>query len=639
MIIDDEAASDVETLVNDGFRDIRKRFPQMLSDEAWPPKHQQKLIAKAASGFFMYAQCIIQFIGDQDPVSRLRDCLRFLDNPLWPRENNPFSALYFIYQQVLSDAELDSLPNTMQILGFCAYSMGHEQPSAFMLAQSLNMHVETLYARLDGLYPVFASAPFDAPAASLQFFHSSFVDFLKYRVNPAKLSLTDRFHDSDQSDNASDDLTLLILSPAIIRGSEIDSAARHPLPKCHRGTRKLMRERISAWLGDMNREESVLWVTGSAGAGKTTVVQNVAEYCQDTGRLGVAVFLSPIAEGYADAWRLVPTLSHQLARQYPGYKSLVNEYLMEDPHILEKDVRSQFHNVITKPLEALQKEQLLYSAANPLVIVLDGLDQYASKGAQTEFISLIAEFTQRFSASTGLLWIISSRPEPHLMKMLQKMTTVGVAKHEEVAITGVEAQDEVEQMLRDGFYDIRRRWSYRFGPVELWPDDIHWLNLRDKASGFFLFASCILRYVADEDQQDPRAMLALALRLVEDAIMPHSLHPFRPLDSLYEQVLVNAQLQDNPVAIGILSFCVNHVARGMTIQNILDVLYIDRPTFNSALEGLHSVVKIPLFGSNNERVEFYHPSFADYLRDPQRSGLLAHQITGEQDTLPVCIRC
>jgi hypothetical protein len=395
-----------------------------------------------------------------------------------------------------------------------------------------------------------------------------------------------------------------------------------------------MRERISTWLGDMNREEPVLWITGSAGAGKTTVVQNVAEYCQDIGCLGVAVFLSSVIDGDIDAWKLVPTLSYQLARQYPAYKNLVNEYLMDDPHILEKNVRSQFNKLITQPLEALQKGQQFYSAANPLVIVLDGFDQYASKGAQTEFISLIAEFIQRSSASAGLLWIISCRPEPHLMKIMQKMTSACIAKHEEVAISGVEAQDEVEQMLRDEFYDIRSRWDFRFSPMEQWPNEIHWLYLRDKTAGFFMFASCILRYVADEDQQDPRAMLALALRLVGDALMPHSLHPFRTLDTLYEQVVVNAELKDNPVGIGILSLCVHHGARAITIQNILDVLHIDRQIFNEALDGLHSVMKIPLFGSNHERVEFYHPSFAEFLKDPQRSGAIAYQIMGEED-MPV----
>lgn len=208
LIGDAEAVRDVETIVNDGFRDMRRRFPE-VPYELWPPRHEQKLIAKAASGFYMYAQCIIQFIGDEgsrDPVSRLSDCIHFLDNPLWPRENNPLSPLFFIYQRILSDVELDSLPKTMQVLEFCAYSVGHEQPSALMLAQSLNMQLPTLYERLDVLYPVFASAPIDAPAASIHFFHSSFVDFLKYRVNPAKVPLIG-LDDPNPSDDTSDDLS------------------------------------------------------------------------------------------------------------------------------------------------------------------------------------------------------------------------------------------------------------------------------------------------------------------------------------------------------------------------------------------------------------------------------------------------
>lgn len=416
-----------------------------------------------------------------------------------------------------------------------------------------------------------------------------------------------------------------------MKGSEIDSAIRQPLPRCHRGTRKLFRGRVWAWLGDMNCEEPILYVTGPAGAGKTTIAQNIAEYCQNTGRLGAAIFLSPAVDGSGDTRRLVPTLAYQLAVQYPSYKALVNMTLMDDPCVLEKDVRSQFTDFITKPLEVLQKEQKFYSPQNPLVIVLDGLDQYGSRSAQVEFIKLIAEFIQRSSASPGLLWIICCRPEPHLMKILQMMNAQYVSRHEELSISDIEAQDEVEQMLRDGFHEIRRRYLYRFGPTETWPNDIHWLRLRDMTSGYFMFASCILRYVEDEDQRDPRAMLDLALQLIDDALVPHTLHPFRVLDSLYEQIVLTNNLQNIPTAIQILSLCAHHPPSGLIVQDILDVLHIDRLTFDNALNGLHSVLNIPPPGRNNERVKFYHSSFSDFLKDPQRSGQIAEQITEGQE--------
>jgi hypothetical protein len=308
---------------------------------------------------------------------------------------------------------------------------------------------------------------------------------------------------------------------------------------------------------------------------------------------------------------------------------LIGASLIQDPSVLERDLRSQFQELIIKPLEKLQKKPLLYSPRNPLVIILDGLDACGNKNAQIELIRLIGEFTKHSYAASGLLWVICSRPEPHVSQMIWRMTVQSICRHEELLIDDAESRDDVEQMLRDGFFEIRKQYVFRFGPTETWPTDIHWQLLKYTSSGFFNYASCILRYVADEDQRDPRALLELCLGLVNSPLVPHTLHPFHSLDELYEQVMLSIPPENLPLALRALSLCVHVSDDGLLVRDILAVLNVEPPTLDNALDNLHSVINITSPGASDEKIGFYHHSFPDFLRDPKRSGKIAHQINIE----------
>ena len=69
--------------------------------------------------------------------------------------------------------------------------------------------------------------------------------------------------------------TLLRLGVSL--GAIHDSAERHPPPNCHPDTRKAVREIILDWIRNENSASPFFWLYGPAGAGKTAILQAIAE--------------------------------------------------------------------------------------------------------------------------------------------------------------------------------------------------------------------------------------------------------------------------------------------------------------------------------------------------------------------------
>ena len=69
-----------------------------------------------------------------------------------------------------------------------------------------------------------------------------------------------------------------ILRLGVSLGAIHDSAERYPSPNCHPDTRKAVRQIILDWIRNENSASSFFWLYGPAGAGKTAILQAIAEF-------------------------------------------------------------------------------------------------------------------------------------------------------------------------------------------------------------------------------------------------------------------------------------------------------------------------------------------------------------------------
>ena len=61
-------------------------------------------------------------------------------------------------------------------------------------------------------------------------------------------------------------------------GAIHDSVERYPPPNCHSDTRKAVRQVILDWILSESSASSFFWLYGPAGAGKTAILQAIAEF-------------------------------------------------------------------------------------------------------------------------------------------------------------------------------------------------------------------------------------------------------------------------------------------------------------------------------------------------------------------------
>ncbi|KAF9442190.1 hypothetical protein P691DRAFT_739176 [Macrolepiota fuliginosa MF-IS2] len=429
-----------------------------------------------------------------------------------------------------------------------------------------------------------------------------------------------------------------ILGQHKVSGAEVDSSARYPPPRCHPGTRKALRARITAWLNEPCGS-NILWLYGPAGVGKSAVAQTVAEHSRGTGCLGAAFFFSrPNKRNNPNG--VLPTLAYQLAIQYPDYKHIIAQYLVDDPSILDKDLRTQFRELIITPF-AILESQISPITQRPLLIILDGLDECDGEDAQCDFVHLIGEYA-RTTGGTPLLWMICSRPEPYLKNVFSRTKNEIRHKREEITPDDHEARNDIITFLRDGFEEIRERYSdvICVPPDESWPPRVHLQAIARASSGLFIFASTLLKFIGGSEGDDPETQLNVCITFL-DKSREMSINPLHPLDLLYLQILLTIPTNTLPTTMRIMSMCLFYRQHHqLSAQELCYFLHLDQSTFYSSLRRLHSVMDVPPAPyANKHSLQFYHASFGDFLRDERRSGsFYAREDKTHSDVAIHCLR-
>ncbi|KAF9442437.1 hypothetical protein P691DRAFT_789458 [Macrolepiota fuliginosa MF-IS2] len=403
----------------------------------------------------------------------------------------------------------------------------------------------------------------------------------------------------------------------IIRGAQYDSSARDPPPECHPGTRVKMLERMCTWFFYMDPQKAFLWIYGPMGVGKSAVVQTFAEALAAANRLGATLFFSR-PNNRNDPKRVFITIAYQLAVRIPSYRTFVIEQISLDPELLEKGMREQFKIFIVAPFV----HRRIGQGREALGILLDGLDECNGQGPQCDIIRLISDFVRDYP-DVPLVWVISSRPEPHICSTFEEDTVTINHWHEYIPVDSTEACQDVELFLTKRFEKIRSRFRY-VSPH--WPSETQRLKITYASSGLFVFAEVATHFIGDEDHADPESRLDIVLSVIDHSkVMESGDQPFATLDALYTHILLSTPQRSWPTAKLVLGhvLCRKHLPSYVDMKDpkaFSKVYNLELSTIYASLHKLHSVLVIPPLEEAEEAfVTFIHASFADYLGDSIRS--------------------
>jgi len=351
-----------------------------------------------------------------------------------------------------------------------------------------------------------------------------------------------------------------------------------------------------AWVKD--DPMSIFWLSGMAGTGKTSIAVTLCRMLRNEPAVffGGGYFCSRSAGSIAltDVRRIVPTLAALIAGKSQQFAEVLAEELEKDRRVGHKPVAEQMNLLLRKPLAALS------SLSIPIILVIDALDECSNELELAELLKLIA----RFDCATNVKFILTSRPELHI-----RGTPISNPNHNTILQLHTISLEEVKsdiQLFISGTLDnsiTERKW-YTDQNIEL---------LVNLSSGLFIFASTVLKYVLDPDDDDERLE---RLRKATSAAATRTAATLS-IDKVYDLVLTEASRSDTVDSDELemmkrLLACILVARAPLSIEALAALVEIKPGKLRASLRRLHSLVHLPT-DDKQSGLRMLHASFGDYL--------------------------
>ncbi|TFK27661.1 hypothetical protein FA15DRAFT_666121 [Coprinopsis marcescibilis] len=389
-------------------------------------------------------------------------------------------------------------------------------------------------------------------------------------------------------------------------GATHDSDERYPAPKCYPHTRGQLIAGVFAWVKDPRRRHTTFWLYAPVGMGKTAIAQTVSELCEAEGLLAATFFFSRTAVDRNQATKLVSSLAFQLSSSIPSVKPHIENAITTYPAILTKSLPAQLQKLIIEPFSKLS------AFSSDRLVVIDGLDETVgfknvSKEEEQRLILELVEAIQ--AAGLPLIFLILSRPESWIKEGFESIPNLCKRTSQLDLYKESDADADIESYLRSEFARISRRSiNNSFGQ---WPSNEAISELVLRASGQFLYATTVIRYI-DESAHRPQD------RLQNITFTGHpERNPLESLDNLYHEILDRSPNRDITMEVlGCLMCDFSHIFK--VKYSPIRACQIICDWTPQALSNLHSIVRID-DGPPPSRSPFYHPNFVEFLESPTRS--------------------
>ncbi|KAJ7918017.1 hypothetical protein B0H13DRAFT_308516 [Mycena leptocephala] len=412
---------------------------------------------------------------------------------------------------------------------------------------------------------------------------------------------------------------LHILYRAAAGDATHDSEDRFPQPRCHPETRTKMLDVLCNWTcgiepsknwnkDDDSSESSlddnsspILWLHGPAGAGKSAIAQTLCQKLEEEGHLGASFFFKRGHPSRGHAKRLFTTIAYQLALVVPDLNRHIFESVETNPSLVDKSLSTQLRKLIVEPCQQS-------TSTHTLIVVIDGLDECEDQKVQQEILCLIGcAVTEQ---QLPLQFLIASRPESHIREIF-----TGMLNNIHCPLNVEQSFNDVWRYLLDEFARIHRDHRATMARIPYpWPSPETINNLVHKSSGYFIYASTVIKFIDDKNFR-PTERLAIITEMTEHL----SESPFASLDQLYIQIL--SQIHVRPRLLKILMVITTQIL--LLPAHIEQLLELEQGDVRLALHGLHSVIS-GLEEDNSDYLlglNFHHASFRDFLQDPGRAGI------------------
>ncbi|KAJ6465434.1 hypothetical protein C8R45DRAFT_877492, partial [Mycena sanguinolenta] len=276
-----------------------------------------------------------------------------------------------------------------------------------------------------------------------------------------------------------DDKGIDILHRSVALEAIHDATDSFMEPKCHPETCTQMLEDLRKWALDPRPKTTILWLYGPAGAGKSAIMRTLSTQLYEDERLGGCFFFKRGHPTRGSAKTLFATITYQLALNVELLRTPISQVVEKNPSILARSIRTQMQELISEPCSALEYR-------HPTVILIDGLDECDGHAFQVEVLHAIRNPSSHHPIF--LRFLVASRPEPHIRQVFDSSSSHYRPFNVEQPF------DDVRKYLHDEFSRIHRDHSTMQNISPPWPARDVLEELVRKSSGYFIYASTIIKF-------------------------------------------------------------------------------------------------------------------------------------------------
>ncbi|KAF8650632.1 hypothetical protein AX16_005147 [Volvariella volvacea WC 439] len=391
------------------------------------------------------------------------------------------------------------------------------------------------------------------------------------------------------------------LATFIARKAMYDGDDRPDADECHPDTRQDAISDITDWVmtpgsGIMH---NVLWLRGPVGTGKTTLSRTVASNFNKQNLLAGDFFFLRTDKLRNHILNVIPTVAYRLSTKIPQFGAVLERMLAHNVQILTAPLEDQWENLILRPLA--ESSSSFQFTGRPL-IVFDGIDECSS----TEDQDILLSYVSTLAKKSPFTFLLTSRPDPHVDGSMGKL----MKDHPQMFRSPI-TLGNTESARKDIATVVRGELSWAsLEPALL--DNVVDLVARHSAGQFSyaVQAAAYLRRVLPSSHDRPSEILdSSAMQMIA----------FSRLDDQYHHILRNAANSLTQADATALHLALFHLAsiRPDSIETISALWGQDEGSIRATLSLLPSVLEVPL--SNSEVIELCHPSFREYLSNPDRS--------------------
>ncbi|KAK8045624.1 hypothetical protein PG993_005648 [Apiospora rasikravindrae] len=391
-----------------------------------------------------------------------------------------------------------------------------------------------------------------------------------------------------------------------------DSHAEEHNATCLQGTRVGILRDIEEWAHDTN-SETVFWLNGMAGTGKSTIARTLAHTASSAGQLGGSFFFKRGEGDRGGVSKFFSTLAAQLVSRLPAAATSVQQAIDADVALFGKAMREQFQKLMLEPLTKMSTEGCMTSH---LLIIVDALDECEHEDDAKRIIHLLS--TLKREQRPRLKVFLTSRPElPIRLGFADiKGSYQDFILHE---VPELVIKRDIDSLLRNEL--TRARNSYNLSVPEdrhvpaSWPTEADIQTLVELSAPLFIFAATVCRFVADRRLGDPEEQL-------QNVLSYHAAAPSSELGVTYMPVLhklvpvpsskhKTQALERFRLVVGSIILLGAPLSR-ISLARLLNT---SMKTVANVLDLLHSVLSVP--DSPYEPIRLLHLSFRELLLDPE----------------------